>query len=225
MRSIESRPFAAISFLLLATHLLLALPLAAATHPRYGGTLRVEVHAAEISFDPREWQVGSPEAAADEKMAEQVFERLVALDNYGRFQPVLATEWSHDASSKRWRFVIRAGVRFSDGTTLNPEDVVAALQPLLPATEQISASGNAVVIQSSVAAPDLLEQLASGRYFVYRVLVSGALAGPHWAEWRERFCSAAGRHAERHSFASRRRTSLLSCERRNLVWPAVCGWH
>jgi peptide/nickel transport system substrate-binding protein len=177
MRSIESRPFAAISFLLLATHLLLALPLAAATHPRYGGTLRVEVHAAEISFDPREWQVGSLDAAADERMAEQVFERLVALDNYGRFQPVLATEWSHDASSKRWRFVIRAGVRFSDGTTLNAEDVVAAFQPLLPATEQISASGNAVVIQSSVAATDLLEQLASGRYFVYRVLASGALAG------------------------------------------------
>jgi ABC-type oligopeptide transport system substrate-binding subunit len=177
MRSIESRPFAAISFLLLATHLLLALPLAAATHPRYGGTLRVEVHAAEISFDPREWQVGSLDAAADERMAEQVFERLVALDNYGRFQPVLATEWSHDASSKRWRFVIRAGVRFSDGTTLNAEDVVAAFQPLLPATEQISASGNAVVIQSSVAATDLLEQLASGRYFVYRVQSNGALVG------------------------------------------------
>jgi peptide/nickel transport system substrate-binding protein len=177
MRFIELRLFAAISCLSVATQLFLASPVPAATHPRYGGTLRVEVHAAAISFDPREWQVGSLDAAADEKMAALVFERLVALDDFGRFQPVLATEWSHDASSKRWRFVIRGGVKFSDGTPLNAEDVFAALQPLLPATEQISASGNAVVVQSSVPTPDLLEQLASGRYFVYRVLAKGALAG------------------------------------------------
>ena len=177
MRFIESRLFAAINLLSLATQILLASPLTAATHPRYGGTLRVEVHAATVSLDPRRWQVGALDSAANEKLAALVFERLVALDNYGRFQPVLATEWSHDASNKRWRFTIRASVKFSDGTALNAEDVVAALQSLLPATEQISASGNAVVIQSSVPVPDLLEQFASGRYFVYRVLASGALAG------------------------------------------------
>jgi peptide/nickel transport system substrate-binding protein len=177
MRFIESRLFATISCLSLATQLLSASPLLAAAHPKYGGTLRVEVHAASVSLDPPEWQVGSLDSATNEKMAELVFERLVALDNYGRFQPVLATEWSHDASSKRWRFVIRTGVRFSDGAALNAEDIVAALQPLLPATQQISASSNAVVIQSSVPAPDLLEQLASGRYFVYRVSAGGPLVG------------------------------------------------
>ena len=177
MRFIELRLFAAISCLSSVIQLFLASPVPAATHPRYGGTLRVEIHAASVSLDPRKWQVGSLDAAADQKMAELVFERLVELDNYGRFQPVLATEWSHDASNKHWRFVIRAGVKFSDGASLNAEDVAAALQPLLPATEQISASGNAVVIQSSAAAPDLLEQLASGRYFVYRALANGALVG------------------------------------------------
>jgi ABC-type transport system substrate-binding protein len=177
MRFIESRLFAAISLLSLATEILLASPLTAATHPRYGGTLRVEVHAASVSLDPREWQAGSLESATNQKMAELVFERLVALDNYGRFQPALATEWSHDGSNKRWRFLIRAGVKFSDGTALSAEDVVAALQPLLPATEQISAYGNAIVILSSVPSPDLLEQLASGRNFIYRVLASRPLAG------------------------------------------------
>jgi peptide/nickel transport system substrate-binding protein len=177
MRSIESRLFAAISLLSLATQILLASPVPAATQPRYGGTLRVEVHALSVSLDPREWQAGSLESAANQKMAELLFERLVALDNYGRFQPALATEWSHDSSDKRWRFLIRAGVKFSDGTALAAEDVVAALQPLLPATEQVSASGNAIVIQSSVPAPDLLEQLASGRYFVYRALAGGLLVG------------------------------------------------
>src|SRR5580658_9628279 len=149
----------------------------AAENPRYGGTLRVELPLASVSLDPREWQAGSLDSAASEKLAALVFERLVALDNYGRFQPVLATEWSHDGSNKRWQFTIRAGVKFSDGSQLTPADVAAALQPLLPATEQISSTGNAIVIQSSVPAPDLLEQLASGRYFVYRVVASGALAG------------------------------------------------
>jgi hypothetical protein len=177
MRFIESPLFAAISLLSLATQILLASPVTAAKHPRYGGTLRVEVQAPSVSLDPREWQAGSLESATYQKMAELVFERLVALDNYGRFQPALATEWSHDGSDKRWRFLIRAGVKFSDGTALGAEDVVAALQPLLPATQQISASGNAIVIQSGVPAPDLLEQLASGRYFVYRALTGGVLVG------------------------------------------------
>ena len=176
MRFIESRLFAAISFLLVAPHFLGA-PAAAATHPRRGGTLRVELHAASISLDPREWQVGSLDSAADEKLAALVFERLVALDNYGRFQPVLAMEWSHDNTNKRWRFVIRTAAKFSDGAALSAEDVVAALQPLLPATQQITASGNAVVIQSSAPVPDLLEQLASGRYFVYRATAAGTLLG------------------------------------------------
>jgi peptide/nickel transport system substrate-binding protein len=149
----------------------------AAENPRYGGTLRVELPLASVSLDPREWQAGSLDSAASEKLAALVFERLVALDNYGRFQPVLAAEWSHDGSSKRWQFTIRAGVKFSDGTPLTAADVVAAFQPLLPGADQISASGNNVVIQSTAPMPDLLEQLASGRYFVYRVQAKGVLAG------------------------------------------------
>jgi Bacterial extracellular solute-binding proteins, family 5 Middle len=177
MRFIESQLFAAISFLSVVAQLLLPLPVPAATHPRYGGTLRVELHATSVSIDPREWRAGSLESAANEKLAALVFERLVELDNYGRFQPVLATEWSHDSSYKRWRFLIRTGVKFSDGPVLTVEDIVRALQPLLPATEQISSSGNAIVVQSSTPIPDLLEQFASGRYFVYRVLAGGALVG------------------------------------------------
>lgn len=177
MRSIELRLLAANSLSLIVTALFLACSLPAATHPRYGGTLHVELHAASVSLDPRQWRPGSLESAADEKLAELVFERLVALDNYGRFQPLLAMEWSHDNSNRHWRFVIRAGVKFSDGSPLSAEDVAAALRPLLPVTEQISASNGVVVIQSSTATPDLLEQLASGRFFIYRVTANGTLAG------------------------------------------------
>ena len=138
----------------------------------------MELSSAKVSLDPRDWRAGSPESATNEKLAALVYERLVALDNYGRFQPVLATEWSHDASNKRWQFTIHANVKFSEGSTLTAADVVAALQPLLSESQQISAASSAtIVIQCAVPTPDLLEQLASGRFFVYRVLRNGEFAG------------------------------------------------
>ncbi len=148
-----------------------------AERQRYGGTLRVELRTASVSLDPREWKAGTMESDTDERMGALVYDRLVALDNYGRFQPQLAMEWSHDASFKRWQFTLRGNVKFSDGMAMSNGDVVAALQPLLPEGQQISASGNYVVILSSTAVPDLLEELASGRFFVYRVQADGTLMG------------------------------------------------
>ena len=149
----------------------------ASSEPRYGGTLRVELSATGVTLDPRTWPLGSLESATNEKLASLVFERLVALDNYGRFQPVLATKWSHDAANRRWQFAIRAGVKFSDGVTLTAADVAAALQPLLPESWKISALADAVVLEAATPAPDLLERLASGRYFVFRAAQDGALVG------------------------------------------------
>jgi MarR-like DNA-binding transcriptional regulator SgrR of sgrS sRNA len=135
------------------------------------------MRAAAVSLDPREWKSGAMEASTDEKLGALVFDRLVTLDNYGRFQPQLAIEWSHDAAFKRWQFSLRANVKFSDGTALNAAEVVAALQTLLPEEQQISAAGNNVVIQSAGVMPDLLEELASGQFFVYRVQRDGTLMG------------------------------------------------
>jgi ABC-type transport system substrate-binding protein len=165
-----------------ATSLILCAALAGgaargARRPRYGGRLRVELHAATVTLDPRQWHAGTGEEAAGKKLATLIFDRLVTLDNYGRFQPQLAAEWTHDAAFHRWQFTLRSGVRFSNGVALTAADVAAALQSLLPAARQVSTTGNSVVIQSAVAMPDLLEELASGRYFIFRAAASGALAG------------------------------------------------
>lgn len=177
MRSIESPRFATISLVLAAICIVVSASALPATRPRYGGTLRVELRAAKVSLDPREWKTGSLESATDEKLAALLFERLISLDNYGRFQPALATDWSHDGSNRRWQFTIRPGVKFSDGTPLNSSDVAAALQPLLPEILQISPAGNTVVVQCTSPVPDMLEKLASGRYFIYRGLADGTLVG------------------------------------------------
>lgn len=149
----------------------------AATNPRYGGTLHVELSAASMELDPRGWEMGEPEFATNEKLAALMLERLVALDNYGRMQPVLATEWSHDAASKRWQFAIREGVKFSGGSVLRAEDVVVALQTVAPDSWKIYVAGNAVVIESAAPMPDLLERLASGQYFIFARTSDKALLG------------------------------------------------
>jgi ABC-type transport system substrate-binding protein len=177
MRFIALRLFAAISGACFAAQCLAPAPANATAQPRYGGTLRVELHTSIVSLNPRAWSMGSLETATDEKLAGLIFERLVELDNYGRFQPVLATEWSHDNTYRRWQLVLRSGVKFSDGAPLTGNDVVAALQPVLPETLQISASGNTVAIQSTAPVADLLEQLASGRFFIYRTAADGTLRG------------------------------------------------
>jgi hypothetical protein len=178
MKFIELHWLAGTRFVVFAFFALALFPSARGSRsPEYGGTLRVELRATAVSLDPREWKMGTLEFAADEKMGALVYDRLVALDNYGRFQPQLAAEWSHDAAFKRWQLTLRANVKYSDGTALNTADVVSALQPLLPDGQQIIASGNSVVIQSAAAMPDLLEELASGRFFVYRVQPDGTLMG------------------------------------------------
>lgn len=153
-----------------------AAPLDAARRPRYGGTLRVEM-SRSASLDPRSWRAGTEEAALGAHLAALVFDRLVELDDYGRIQPRLAEEWAHDPSFLHWRFTIREGVKFSDGTPLTATEAALALRPLLDASRQLSVEGNEMVIQSAAPMPDLLEELAAAPYFIFRVGPGGTLAG------------------------------------------------
>jgi peptide/nickel transport system substrate-binding protein len=166
-----------ISGMILVFALLLPAYLSASKHPKYGGTLRLELQLAKISLDPREWKPGSVAAAENAKLAALLFDRLLTLDNYGRFQPALATEWTHDPACKTWQFKLRPGVRFSDGSALTAKDVVASLQALLPPGLQISPAENGITVHSSHPVPDLLEQLSSARYFIFHPQSDGSLLG------------------------------------------------
>jgi peptide/nickel transport system substrate-binding protein len=175
MRCTKSRSFAAISAALLL--LCPAKSAFAAKRPRYGGTLRVELHATSISLDPRQWKPGSLATAENEKLAALLYDRLISLDEFGRFHPALATEWSHDASGKIWQFKLRTGVKFSDGSALTPSDVLASLQNELPPGTQIATSESGMVIRSTHPNSDLLLQLATGNSFIYRAESKGVLLG------------------------------------------------
>src|SRR5690348_7616961 len=50
-----------------------------------------------------------------------IYEPLVRRDRNLRLEPALATEWSQPALDV-WRFMLRQGVRFQDGTPFGADD-------------------------------------------------------------------------------------------------------
>lgn len=123
----------------------------AATRPRYGGTLRVEMGAAPAALDPATADAGP--------LRSLVFETLVRLDDAGAPQPCLALSWQHDAAAKRWQFNLRPGVKLHDGSSLTAAVAAPLLQAALPAAT-VTAAGDAVSIRANHSLPNLLLDLA-----------------------------------------------------------------
>ena len=131
-----------------------ALLLSAATRPRYGGTLNVEVSGAP---DPMDLPPG---------IAPPVAETLVKLNSRAEIEPLLAVSWQQEAQGKRWRFSLRTKVVFHDGQPFNgPSAARALLAPLKKKYPDvgITAGGQTLVIQSESPLPSLLVDLADPR--------------------------------------------------------------
>jgi peptide/nickel transport system substrate-binding protein len=150
--------------------------LGAATRPRYGGTLHVEVRAAPASLDPT-----APDTAP---LSSLVFEPLVQLDASGAPLPRLALSWQRDPSAKRWQFNLRPGVRFHDGFPLVPGAVAASLQAALPGLS-VSAATDSVIVHADHPVPGLLFDLAhNGLVFAHNAEGGFTGTGPfRLASW------------------------------------------
>ena len=59
-----------------------------------------------------------------------VYEGLVRANADGKIEPVLATRWTVDAAMTTYEFTLREGVKFSDGSVMSADDVVASFQRL-----------------------------------------------------------------------------------------------
>ncbi|SDI78749.1 peptide/nickel transport system substrate-binding protein [Arthrobacter subterraneus] len=58
----------------------------------------------------------------------QVAETLVDADGTGALRPGLAAEWAASGDGLQWTFTLRNGAQFHDGTPVDAESVVAALE-------------------------------------------------------------------------------------------------
>jgi peptide/nickel transport system substrate-binding protein len=99
-----------------------------------------------------------------------VTESLTRLGDDGKVEPALATEWKQEDPTT-WRFTIRSGVKFHDGTDMTPDSVVTALQAAQAAKPKprvldgtamtLSVDGDDVVIKTEKENPLLVQVLAS----------------------------------------------------------------
>ena len=107
--------------------LLLAAALAAA--PAFAKVLR---YASQV--DPGTMDPHALASLYNNRVLSQVYEGLVDRDEQFRVAPRLALSWTPLDGGKGWRFKLRPGVKFHDGTAFTAEDVVfnvkRALDPL-----------------------------------------------------------------------------------------------
>ncbi len=115
--------------------LLVGLALAGSAQAR---TLRWASQGDVLTLDPHAQNEGLTNA-----LNGQIYERLVKRDRQLALGPGLATRWQQTGPLS-WRFTLRPGVRFHDGTPLTADDVVFSVQRAQQPTSNIAVYANAV---------------------------------------------------------------------------------
>ena len=91
-----------------------------------GGVVRVGSQTGNLDFDPA-FFAGN---IADIALQKQALEPLVQLGPGLVIEPVLATKWE-TSDSKVWKFTLRDGVKFSNGSAFTADDVVYTMKRLM----------------------------------------------------------------------------------------------
>jgi peptide/nickel transport system substrate-binding protein len=103
---------------------------AACTFPAAAQTLRFA-----SAFDPNSLDPHSLALLYQTRVVTQLYEGLVNRDRDFRLEPALATAW-RATSPTVWRFTLRAGVKFHDGTPFTADDVAFSIERAQAKTSQ-----------------------------------------------------------------------------------------
>ncbi|WP_269900936.1 ABC transporter substrate-binding protein [Paenalcaligenes faecalis] len=101
-------------------------------------TLRWASQGDILTLDPHAQNEGMTIAASS-----YVYEPLVEYDQEFKITPALATEWEN-TSDTIWRFKLREGVKFHDGSDFTADDVVFSIQRALAPTSNFKAYVNGI---------------------------------------------------------------------------------
>ena len=119
---------------------------------RFGGTLRVSMNVMPLD-DPRlfDW----PDKG---NLARQMLETLVRYSHDLTFQPMLLDSWQANADATQYTLNIRQGVRWSDGSPFDAQDVAHNIRRWCDR----SASGNSMAARMGTLIDPETDQLADG---------------------------------------------------------------
>lgn len=93
--------------------------------------------------DPQTMDPHSQNESLTNMVNGQIYERLTSRNARLGLVPGLAEQWTQTGPLS-WRFKLRAGVKFHDGTPLTADDVVFSIQRAKEPTSQIAVYANAV---------------------------------------------------------------------------------
>jgi len=153
----------------------LACAATAATRPRYGGTLRVEMQSAPaaLALPP----LNAPTDYWDmARVLSLVGDNLVGIDAQDRPRPALALAWEHDSAARHWQFTLRQAAKFHDGSAASPS-AIAQILGGLHADWSVRASGDSLIIDTAAPFPSLLAELALPRNLIVTRNANGTPIG------------------------------------------------
>jgi peptide/nickel transport system substrate-binding protein len=87
------------------------------------------------AFDPNSLDPHALALLYQSRVVTQIYEGLVNRDREFRLEPALALSWQA-VDARTWRFRLRTGVKFHDGTPLTADDVVFSIERALGKTSQ-----------------------------------------------------------------------------------------
>jgi peptide/nickel transport system substrate-binding protein len=88
-------------------------------------------------FDPQSLDPHALALLYQTRVVSQIYESLVFRDRNFAMEPALAVSWQQ-LEPKRWRFKLRAGVKFHDGAPFTADDVVFSIERALHKNSQRS---------------------------------------------------------------------------------------
>ena len=202
--------------LLIALLLLTAVPVQAVT-------LRWAAQNDILTFDPH-----SQNHATTNTMVMHVYEGLTRYDRSYKVEPALATDWK-EISPTQWRFNLRKGVKFHDGSPFTADDVVFSFgriqQP--QGTMQVYVSG---IKEVKKVDDHTVEFLLSGpNPILLRNIIDFRIMSRAWSE-KNRSQNIQDYKAREESYASRNANGtgpymLKSWEPdKRIVFAANPGW-
>jgi peptide/nickel transport system substrate-binding protein len=202
--------------LLIALLLLTAVPVQAVT-------LRWAAQNDILTFDPH-----SQNHATTNTMVMHVYEGLTRYDRSYKVEPALATDWK-EISPTQWRFNLRKGVKFHDGSPFTADDVVFSFgriqQP--QGTMQVYVSGIKEVKKVDDHTVELL--LSGPNPILLRNIIDFRIMSRAWSE-KNRSQNIQDYKAREESYASRNANGtgpyvLKSWEPdKRIVFAANPGW-
>jgi peptide/nickel transport system substrate-binding protein len=87
------------------------------------------------AFDPNSLDPHALALLYQSRVVTQIYEGLVNRDRNFKLEPALAVSWQ-PVDARTWRFKLRPGVKFHDGTPLTADDVVFSIERALAKTSQ-----------------------------------------------------------------------------------------